>query len=178
MGSDGSHCNVSLIVRDKVTKQRPETTIFEDKGEPKRIRKWGSSAYQPNALPLDQTGSHHRPWVNASFKAYCLFYSEPHRCALIDTINKNKNKQNKTKWREKRKEKRRKNDKKHVNSKYCICKLATAFVPNMSAPHPRTLSSTSSCGFAWSDMEHGCMVYTGLAPRRLQFHVAPAMPAL
>ena len=34
------------------------------------------------------------------------------------------------------------------------------------------------CDFAWSDMEHGCMVYTGLAPRRLQFHVAPAMPAL
>ena len=27
-------------------------------------------------------------------------------------------------------------------------------------------------------MEHGYMVYTGLAPRRLQFHVAPAMPAL
>ena len=26
--------------------------------------------------------------------------------------------------------------------------------------------------------EDGCMVYTGLAPRRLQFHVAPAMPAL
>jgi len=34
------------------------------------------------------------------------------------------------------------------------------------------------CGFALSDMEHGCMVYTGLAPRRLQFHVAPAMPVL
>ena len=34
------------------------------------------------------------------------------------------------------------------------------------------------CGFAWSDMEHGCMVYTRLWPRRLQFHVAPAMPAL
>ena len=34
------------------------------------------------------------------------------------------------------------------------------------------------CGFAWSDMVHGCMVYTELAPRRLQFHVAPAMPAL
>ena len=33
-------------------------------------------------------------------------------------------------------------------------------------------------GFAWSDMEHGCMVYTGLAPRRLQLHVAPAMPTL
>ena len=33
-------------------------------------------------------------------------------------------------------------------------------------------------GFARSDMEHGCMVYTELAPRRQQFHVAPAMPAL
>ncbi len=30
------------------------------------------------------------------------------------------------------------------------------------------------CGFAWSDMVHGCMVYTELAPRWLQFHVAPA----
>ena len=34
------------------------------------------------------------------------------------------------------------------------------------------------CGFAWTDMVHGCMVYTRLAPRLQQFHVAPAMPAL
>ena len=34
------------------------------------------------------------------------------------------------------------------------------------------------CGFARSDMGHGCMAYTEAAPRRLQFHVAPAMPAL
>ena len=34
------------------------------------------------------------------------------------------------------------------------------------------------CGFAWSDMVHDCMVYTELAPRWLQFHVAPAIPAL
>ena len=34
------------------------------------------------------------------------------------------------------------------------------------------------CGFAWSDMEHGCMVYIELAPTQLQFHVAPAMSAL
>ena len=34
------------------------------------------------------------------------------------------------------------------------------------------------CGSAGSDMVHGCMVFTELAPRRLQFHVAPAMPAL
>ena len=27
-------------------------------------------------------------------------------------------------------------------------------------------------------MVHGCMVYTELAPRWQQFHVAPAMPAL
>ena len=38
MGSDDSHFNVSLIVRDKVTRQCPQTTIFEEKGEPKRIR--------------------------------------------------------------------------------------------------------------------------------------------
>ena len=38
MGSDESHFNVSLIVRDKVTGQCPQTTAFEDKGEPKQIR--------------------------------------------------------------------------------------------------------------------------------------------
>ena len=38
MGSDESHFNVSLIVRDKVTRQCPETTIFEEKGEPKWIQ--------------------------------------------------------------------------------------------------------------------------------------------
>ena len=36
MGSDESHFNVSLIARDKVTRQCPETTIFEEKGESKR----------------------------------------------------------------------------------------------------------------------------------------------
>ena len=30
--------NVLLIVRDKVTRQCPQTTTFEEKGEPKRIR--------------------------------------------------------------------------------------------------------------------------------------------
>ena len=38
MGSDESHFNVSLIARDKVTRQCPETTIFEEKGEPKWIQ--------------------------------------------------------------------------------------------------------------------------------------------
>ena len=38
MGSDESHLNVSLIVRDKVTRRCSETTIFEEKGEPKEIQ--------------------------------------------------------------------------------------------------------------------------------------------
>ena len=39
MGSDECHFNVSLIiVKDKVTRQCPQTTTFEEKGEPNRIR--------------------------------------------------------------------------------------------------------------------------------------------
>ena len=56
MGSDESHFNVSLIVSDKVTRECPQTTFFEEKGEPKGFEP-RSSAYQPNALPLGQTGS-------------------------------------------------------------------------------------------------------------------------
>ena len=38
MDSDENHFNVSLIARDKVTRQCPQTSTFEEKGEPKRIR--------------------------------------------------------------------------------------------------------------------------------------------
>ena len=38
MGSDESRFNVSLIVGDKVTRQDPQTTTFEEKGEPKQVR--------------------------------------------------------------------------------------------------------------------------------------------
>ena len=38
MGSDESYFSVSLIVWDKVTRQCPQTTTFEEKGEPKQIR--------------------------------------------------------------------------------------------------------------------------------------------
>ena len=38
MGSDEGHFNVSLIVRDKVKRPCPQTTTFEEKGEPKRYR--------------------------------------------------------------------------------------------------------------------------------------------
>ena len=44
VGSDESRFNVSLIVRDKVTGQCPQTTTLEEKGEPKR--------YRTEALPL------------------------------------------------------------------------------------------------------------------------------
>ena len=61
LGSDESHFNVSLIVRDKVTRRSPQTTIFEG-GEGKKRRaeadsNRGPSVYQPNALPLGQTGA-------------------------------------------------------------------------------------------------------------------------
>ena len=38
MGSDKSHFNVPLIVRDKVTRLCLQTTTFEERGEPKRNR--------------------------------------------------------------------------------------------------------------------------------------------
>ena len=38
VGSDESRFNVLVIVRDEVTRQCLQTTPFEEKGEPKRIR--------------------------------------------------------------------------------------------------------------------------------------------
>ena len=38
IGSDEGHIKISLLVKDKVTRQSPQTTTFEEKGEPKRIR--------------------------------------------------------------------------------------------------------------------------------------------
>ena len=53
MGNDESQFSVSLIARDKVTRQRVFTNhnLFEEKGEPKRVSNRGPSAYQPNILP-------------------------------------------------------------------------------------------------------------------------------
>ena len=63
-GSDESHFNVSLTVRDKATRQCPQTTTFEVKGEPKQIR---TEVPQPTALPLGQTGSQSRNNTKPSF---------------------------------------------------------------------------------------------------------------
>ena len=38
VGSDESHFNVSLIVRNKVTRQCPQTKTFQENREPKQIR--------------------------------------------------------------------------------------------------------------------------------------------
>ena len=80
MGTDDSHSHASLVAMGKVTRQCPQTTTFDDKGEPKRGIEPLSSAYQPNALPLGQTGSHPKDdIVSSSFlqggkRASVLFY--------------------------------------------------------------------------------------------------------
>ena len=42
---------------DKVTRQCPQTTTFLKRKESRTVSNRGPSAYQPNALPLGQTGS-------------------------------------------------------------------------------------------------------------------------
>ena len=58
MGSAESHFYISLVVRDIVTRQCPlRPQLLKRKA--KRIRTEAPlSAYQPNTLPLGQTGSH------------------------------------------------------------------------------------------------------------------------
>ena len=57
MGSEESHFNVS-VGSDGQSHRALSTnhSLFEEKGEPRRYRTEGPSAYQPNALPLGQTG--------------------------------------------------------------------------------------------------------------------------
>ena len=58
MGSDESHFNVSVgSVGQSHRTVSTNHNLFEGKGEPKRVSNRGPSAYQPNALPLGQTGS-------------------------------------------------------------------------------------------------------------------------
>ena len=57
-GSDESHFNVSLIVRDKVTRQCPQTITFLKRKERRAKSSRGHSAYQPYGLRLGQTDSY------------------------------------------------------------------------------------------------------------------------
>ena len=68
MGSEESHFNVSLTVRNKVTRQCPQTTpLFWRERRAEAVLNRGPSAYHPTALPLGQTGSHN---VHINHKAY------------------------------------------------------------------------------------------------------------
>ena len=58
MGSDESHFNVSVGNDGQSSRTvSANHNLSEEKGEPKRVSNRGPSAYQPNALPLGQTGS-------------------------------------------------------------------------------------------------------------------------
>ena len=57
VGGDESNFNVSLIVKDKVTRRHPQTTTFLKKRRAEVELSQGHSAYQPNALLLGQTSS-------------------------------------------------------------------------------------------------------------------------
>ena len=58
MGSDENHFNVPLTVRNKITRQCPQTTTSEERGEPKRNWTDVIQLLSLNVLPLGQTGSH------------------------------------------------------------------------------------------------------------------------
>ena len=57
MGSDVSHFNVSLIVSGKVARLPTDHNFWRERRAEADSNR-GPSTYQPNALPLDQTGSH------------------------------------------------------------------------------------------------------------------------
>ena len=59
MSNNESHSNVSVGSGGQSHKTVSTTNhhLFEEKGEPKHKSNRGPSAYQPNALPLGQTGS-------------------------------------------------------------------------------------------------------------------------
>ena len=74
MGGGESHFNVSLIVRDKVTRQCPQTTTFEEKRgrkskrdkEGQRGTKSQYSVHRPQLLKRKESGSGFQP------KSLCL----------------------------------------------------------------------------------------------------------
>ena len=65
MGRDESHFNVSLTVRDKVTRQCPQATTFEEKGEPTQIRT--EVPLLTNLTPYRQAKPAHQCWFLVVF---------------------------------------------------------------------------------------------------------------
>ena len=77
MGSDKSHCNVSLIVRDKVTTETVSTLkpqlLKRKESRSGRYRTEVLAAYQATALPLGQTGSRN---IMVEWMKCCLVSSD------------------------------------------------------------------------------------------------------
>ena len=91
MGSCVGHFNVFINCVGKVTRQCPQTTIFEEKRKESRSgSNQGPSAYQPSALPLGHTGSHEVGDVVGHF--YIAAVSGVSHKAL-STINNNNSKE-------------------------------------------------------------------------------------
>ena len=63
MGSDGSHFNVSFMVRDKITRQCPQTTTFPN-------RKESRSGIEPRSFCLPR-----------AIVSWCTGPNQPHRAA-------------------------------------------------------------------------------------------------
>ena len=57
MGSEENHSNVSINVRDKIIRQRPQITTFLKRKESRSGFQPRSLCLQSNTLPLGQTGS-------------------------------------------------------------------------------------------------------------------------
>ena len=77
-----SHLNVSLIVRDKVTRQFPRITIFFKERRAEADSNRGPSAYQPNALPLGKTVS--RRYVASTI---LIITTQTFRSALTTSVD-------------------------------------------------------------------------------------------
>ena len=60
---------------DKVTRQCPQTTTFLRERRAEAVSNRGPSAYQPNALPLGQTGS--RRYSERWQRTYTSFLQAP-----------------------------------------------------------------------------------------------------
>ena len=79
MGSDESHFNVSVgsdgqSHKTVSTRQCPQTTTFLKRKESQSgIKPRGPPAYQPNALPLGQTGSRHYVYMPSYGRAFNVY---------------------------------------------------------------------------------------------------------
>jgi len=83
MGSDESHFNVSVGSDGQSHKTVSTNHNFsEEKGELKGVSNRGPSAYQPNALPLSQTGSRKHVLVGPTY----LYSVDTHHRNLLKSL--------------------------------------------------------------------------------------------